>query len=107
MYQGFNSLVRGKGIPSGGPAPSTEIGRVFDREAAEGSLEFHALQTTYVTLLIATGATLKESKTLARHSTLALTTCDYGRTREKRLPEITDEIGAVLGGKSGKKDRFQ
>lgn len=68
-------------------------------ETHEGCVDFHALRTTFVTLVLDAGASLKEAMTLARHSTPSLTMNVYGRTREKRLPEITEQIGAVFGGK--------
>lgn len=63
----------------------------------EGCVDFHALRTTYVTLLIDTGASVKEAMTAARHSTPSLTMNVYARTREKRLPEIAEQIGSVFG----------
>lgn len=73
----------------------------------EGSLDFHALRTTFVTLILDAGATVREAMTLARHGTPSLTMNTYGRTREKRLPEIAEQIGAVVGGKFGQEKEPQ
>jgi len=50
------------------------------RETVEGVIDFHALRTTYVSRLVASGTDVKTAQTLARHSTPALTIGLYART---------------------------
>lgn len=59
-----------------------------------GLVDFHALRSTYVSLLVSSGATVKEAQTLARHSTPALTFGVYAKVQAsevnaavKRLPD--------------------
>ena len=63
---------------------------------AEGKLDFHALRTTYVTLVIESGATVKEAQALARHATPGLTLNGYARTRPARLLQVTEKLGETL-----------
>ncbi len=61
-----------------------------------GKVDFHALRTAYVTLLLHTDAGLKEAQSLARHSTPDLTFNVYGRTREDRLARLAEAVGEAV-----------
>jgi integrase len=58
------------------------------RQTAKGKVDFHALRTTYINLMIASGATVPEAQELARHRTAALTIGVYGRSEERRLHHL-------------------
>jgi integrase len=58
----------------------------------EGKVDFHALRTTFVTLVAEAGANVKELQTMARHSTPELTANVYARTRNERLSELVEKI---------------
>jgi len=63
----------------------------------EGRLDFHALRVTYATLVIESGASVKEAQTLLRHSTPDITMNTYARVRAGRLGELTEAVGKTLG----------
>ena len=67
----------------------------------EGKLDFHALRTSFCTLIIESGANLKEAMSLMRHVTPDLTANAYARTRLDRLHGLTENVGEKL--KKGKK----
>ena len=48
-------------------------------ETREGRVDFHSLRATYVSALVASGASVKVCQTLARHSTPSLTIGVYAR----------------------------
>ena len=60
---------------------------------AEGKADFHALRATYATLVIESGATVKEAQALLRHSSPELTMNTYARTRDERLARIVETVG--------------
>jgi len=62
----------------------------------KGTLDFHALRVTHITLVIEAGATIKEAQTLARHSDPRLTLNIYARASNKRLAELTEAVNGVL-----------
>lgn len=62
-------------------------------ETPEGRFDFHALRTTYVTMLARSGATLAEAQKLARHSTPKLTSGTYLRIRPE-LRAAADRLKA-------------
>lgn len=66
-------------------------------ETHEGVVDFHATRTTFITLVYDLGGSTREAMTLARHSSPSMTLNTYARTREARLPEITEKIGAIFG----------
>ena len=67
------------------------------RQTAKGKVDFHALRTTYINLVIASGATVPEAQALARHRTAALTIGVYGRSEDRRLQQLIDTVaGAIL-----------
>ncbi len=63
----------------------------------EGKIDFHALRTTFTTLVIESGANQKEAMELARHATPLLTFNTYARARQPRLKEITEKVGVEIG----------
>ncbi len=64
-----------------------------------GKVDFHALRTTFVTLLDGAGGSVKETQTLARHADPALTWNVYGRASEERLAELAAVVGEVARGR--------
>jgi len=65
-------------------------------ENEQGYLDFHALRTTYITLVIELGANTKEVQMLARHTPSDLTHRAYIRARDERLHELAEAVGAVI-----------
>jgi len=65
-------------------------------KAPGGKIDFHSLRTTYVNLVLETGASIKEAMDLARHLSPAMTLNVYGRSRWDRKAEITEQIGAII-----------
>jgi integrase len=66
------------------------------RQTAKGKIDFHALRTTYINLVIASGATVPEAQELARHRTAALTIGVYGRSEERRLRQLVDAVADTI-----------
>ena len=64
-----NGRNAGVDLKAAGIAPETDSGIV----------DFHALRGTYVTHLVASGASVKTCQTLARHSTPSLTIGIYAK----------------------------
>jgi hypothetical protein len=60
-------------------------------ETDEGVVDFHALRVTYISNLVASGASVKTCQTLARHSTPSLTIGVYAKA------SLHDIAGAVEG----------
>ncbi len=50
----------------------------------------------YTTIVIESGATVKEAQALARHSTPVLTMNTYARARNERLAEVAEAVGKVV-----------
>ncbi len=65
-------------------------------KAGEGTVDFHALRTTYLTLLDMNGASAKEAQDLARHSTPIVTLNSYIRSTDERRRRVVDAIGGIL-----------
>jgi len=61
----------------------------------EGKLDLHALRNAFVTLVMESGATWKETKHLARHQTLEMTD-RYARSRHEQLRKHTESVGKVV-----------
>ena len=66
------------------------------KNAPGGKLDFHACRVAYVTLVSESGATVKETQELARHSTPQLTMNVYARTRQDRLKHAVERVGEVV-----------
>jgi len=62
----------------------------------QGKVDFHALRVVYATLVIESGATLKEAQLLLRHSNPTLTMNIYAKVREGRLNEVAKEVGKAI-----------
>jgi len=62
----------------------------------EGKLDFHALRTTFVSMLFESGASAKETQALARHSTADLTMNVYARTRDERLTQVVERLAEMV-----------
>ncbi len=63
-----------------------------------GRVDFHALRATFVTLLVESGANIREVQSLARHSTPTLTMARYAKTRQESLRAVAERVGAVISG---------
>jgi hypothetical protein len=59
-------------------------------------MDFHAVRVAHITLVIEAGSSVKESQHLARHLTPDLTLNVYGRTRDDRLHEVVQRVGAQI-----------
>ena len=62
----------------------------------EGKLDFHSLRVTNATLVVESGATVKEAQSLLRHSTPELTMNVYAKTRAGRLHEVAEKVGQMI-----------
>jgi len=62
----------------------------------EGKLDFHALRTTFVSMLFESGASAKETQALARHSTADLTMNVYARARDERLTQVVERLAEMV-----------
>ncbi len=58
-----------------------------------GKVDFHSLRTTYVNLVLDSGASVKEAMDLARHLSPNMTMNVYGRSRWDRKAGIVEQIG--------------
>jgi integrase len=70
----------------------------IEKVSSRGIINFHALRTTYINLLIATNADIKTVQTLARHKDPKLTLNVYGRAREEKLRETVGQLRQILDG---------
>ena len=66
------------------------------KNAPGGKIDFHACRNAYVSLVVESGATVKETQELARHSTPQLTMNVYARARQDRLSEAVERVGEVV-----------
>lgn len=55
---------------------------------SEGKLDFHALRVTFATLVVESGASVKEAQTMLRHSNPTITMNTYAKVRPGRLNEV-------------------
>jgi len=76
--------------------------RIFARDRAkagiakwtpEGKVDFHSLRVTCATIVIESGANVKEAQSFMRHSTPDLTMNTYARTRPDRMTELAATVG--------------
>jgi integrase len=65
-----------------------------------GKLDFYAFRTAYTTMVIESGATVKEAQALLRHSTPTMTMNTYARTRPERLAEVAQQVGDIVLGQN-------
>ena len=66
------------------------------KRAPGGKVDFYSLRTCYVSLVLESGASVKEAQVLARHSTPDLTMNVYGRARIDRLAELAETVGEAV-----------
>ena len=66
------------------------------KNTPDGKIDFHACRNAYVSLVVESGATVKETQELARHSTPQLTMNVYARARTERLSEAVERVGEVV-----------
>ena len=59
-------------------------------------LDFHALRTTSINLIMDTGLSLKDAQAFARHASPEMTLNVYGRPREDRIAEAVEEVARGL-----------
>ena len=72
----------------------------IEKSTDEGTVDFHALRVTYTTLVIESGANVKEAQTMLRHASPDMTMNVYARTRQDSLPRLAESIGETLGSQS-------
>ncbi|MEW6358501.1 MAG: site-specific integrase [Planctomycetota bacterium] len=80
-------------------------GQMLDEDLAEagipkrtiqGKIDFHSLRVSFVTLVSESGATVKETQSLARHATPQMTMNVYAKVREDRLSQVAERVGKVV-----------
>ena len=69
-----------------------KIAKVNDK----GSVDFHALRTTYINLVIGSGADSKTAQELARHSSVDITYNTYGRTKDSQLRTSVEQVASTI-----------
>ncbi len=76
----------------------------LEKKTSEGKIDFHALRTTFGTLLNQVGATEKEIQHLMRHRPRTITFDRYVKTDENRLFGLIETIGdAIMTAKGSQK----
>ena len=83
-----------------------ETARIL-KQTEEGKIDFHALRVTFVSLLVESGASVKETQALARHANPDLTMNVYAKTRSEHLQRTAEGIGRTLLGEDGNTIRTQ
>ncbi|MDP6360819.1 MAG: tyrosine-type recombinase/integrase [Planctomycetota bacterium] len=68
----------------------------LEKKTNEGKIDFHALRTTFGTLLNQVGATEKEIQHLMRHRPRTITFDRYVKTDENRLFALIETIGDAI-----------
>jgi integrase len=58
----------------------------------KGKLDFHALRTAYINLVLDGDVSVRDAQGLARHATADMTLNVYGRPREERMAEVVEQI---------------
>lgn len=61
-----------------------------------GKMDFHALRVAYINLLTGTGADVKTTQALARHSTPTMTMNVYGRAVDERMAKAVEALGDMI-----------
>ena len=83
-----------------GRTPEKDLKRAgIAKETPEGKVDFAAWRTTFATLVVESGANLKEAQTLMRHSTPQLTRNTYARARADRLHSVAEAVQEMVNGK--------
>lgn len=61
-----------------------------------GKMDFHALRVAYINLLIGSGADVKTTQALARHSSPTMTMNVYGRAVDERMAKAVEALGDMI-----------
>ena len=61
----------------------------------EGKLDFHGLRTTCATLLVESGASVKETQVIMRHSDPRLTMNIYAKVRQGTVGDAVERVAAL------------
>ena len=69
----------------------------IEKSTPEGKIDFHALRTTFSTLLDEVGATEKTKEVLLRHAPATLAHKRYVKVRSGRPNEAVERVAAALG----------
>ena len=69
-----------------------------------GKVDFHSLRTTYVNLVLESGASVKEAMDLARHLSPNMTLNVYGRSRWDRKAGIVEQIEGAISLEKAQQD---
>jgi hypothetical protein len=70
------------------------------RLTEEGKLDFHALRTTFINLVMRSGADAKTAQALARHANIKMTMDVYARVVPQALRDAADKVWGVIRGNS-------
>lgn len=62
-----------------------------------GKLDLHSLRVAYTTMVIESGANIKEVQKLARHASSATTMKVYAKARDNRLSDLGEKVGEMIG----------
>jgi integrase len=82
----------------------TNTSRDFDKDIAAagiqkwapgGKVDFHAARVTYISMVLDSGASVKEAQELARHSDPRLTMNIYGRAQASNLSALANAVGRM------------
>ena len=69
----------------------------IEKVTPQGKVDFHALRTTFATLLDELGASERTKEVLLRHQPLSLAHQRYVVVRQERLAELVDKLSELLG----------
>jgi|GEM_PF-555359 len=72
-----------------------------------GKTDFHGLRTTFISLINARGAGVRETMELARHGSAAMTFDVYARGDERRKSELVEAVGDAIRADSGTESVLQ
>ena len=111
-YGPLRALIGPQGCEAEGPERPAAAGTVLSRSRsgkgsrsgwysqgrAGGKIDFHACRVAYISLVIESGATVREAQELARRATPDLTMNVYGRVRPERLGEAVERVAGALRG---------
>ncbi|MFO8007031.1 MAG: tyrosine-type recombinase/integrase [Candidatus Brocadiia bacterium] len=70
------------------------------KETGRGKADFHALRTTYATLLDAAGATAKEQQVMMRHAAPNITLDLYTKASRQRLHHLAQTVWGMITGET-------
>lgn len=64
----------------------------------DGKLDFHGLRTSYINMLIESGADAKTVQELSRHDTASMTFDVYARAKQDKMAEAAEAVGDMIPG---------